>query len=112
MIELEHAPNACEIALEAYSKAHIIATDYLIEVDSTRLGIALNYAIFLDKHCDKKEEGISLARKTYENAMDSSLHVNERDGEAYELLNLLKNYISTVPGRTGKVQLWGFDQVH
>ena len=97
LIELEHAPNICELALDSYSKAYMIATDYLHEVDPTRLGTALNYAVFLDKHCDKKEQALSLARKTYEDAIDSSLRLNETDGEVHELLNLLKAYITSAP---------------
>eukprot|EP00945_MAST-04E_sp_MAST-4E-sp1_P002891 g2891.t1 len=103
LLELERSSTMIEVALDSYSRAHIIAQDYLISVDVTRLGLALNYAIFLDQYCDKTEEAVSLARKAYEDAIDSSMRMNETDNELHKLLNLLKNYLDNGIG-FGKTQ--------
>lgn len=104
LMELERSPSMLEVALDCYSRAHIIAQDYLISVDVTRLGLALNYAIFLDQYCHKTEEAVSLARKTYEDAIDSSMRMNETDDELHKLLKLLKNYLNNGVGFGGETQ--------
>ena len=102
LLELENSPTMVEVALECYSRAYIIAQDYLMPAEATRLGLALNYAIFLDQYCDKVDEAVSLARKAYNDALDSSMGTSEIDGEINQLFNLLKNYIQNGYGFSKK----------
>nr|AFZ78830.1 14-3-3 protein [Coptotermes formosanus] len=88
-------------AKESYKAAMDIAEAQLSKANPQFLGLALNYSVFLYEIDSQKTEAISLADKTFKNAVDGLEDLPEDEySEATLILQLLKD----------SVQLWTDEQ--
>nr|AFZ78828.1 14-3-3 protein [Coptotermes formosanus] len=82
-------------AKESYKVAMDIAESSLSKANPQYLGLALNYSVFLYEIDGQKTEAISLADKTFKNAVDLLEElVEEEYSEATLILQLLKDNVT------------------
>lgn len=93
LIEIEPDRHAIEVTLDLYSEAYSLACEHLFEADPIRLGVVLNYAIFLRDYCDQYARGSSLIRNGYESALDVTVSMGDIDKDILDLLDLFKAYM-------------------
>lgn len=60
--------TAIASASQSYLLAHEGAADCLLAVDTLKLGVALNYAVFFFEVCDQPAKAIAIAREAYDQA--------------------------------------------
>ena len=93
LIEIEPDRHAIEVTLDLYSQAYSLACEHLFEADPVRLGVVLNYAIFLRDYCDQYSRGLSLIRNGYESALDVTVSMSNVEKDILDLLDLFKAYM-------------------
>jgi len=78
--------RAKEAARKAYEVGTRVAEDGLAVTDPERLGLALNHAVFFYEVMKIPEQGITIARKAYEDAIRGLDTVKETSGKDTSLL--------------------------
>lgn len=82
-------------ALTAYQKASEIANSSLPSTNSTRLGLALNFSVFLYEIMHQREEGFALARAAYNEAVEAESQFQGIEGDAQQdFLRLLRENLN------------------
>ena len=88
----EESKNKAE---NLYKEAYKIALEYISVYNPIRLGLALNYSIFVYEVLDNKNEGYNIAQKAYDEAMsvvDSA--EKKRSSDTLLIIQLLKENLN------------------
>jgi 14-3-3 protein epsilon len=87
--------DGAEKAKVSYESAVAIASAELGKADPAFLGLALNYSVFLYEIIGKKQEAITLAEKSFKDAVDLLDSLDETQySEATVILQLLKDNVA------------------
>ncbi len=78
--------DAVENAKEAYSEAQILAEHNLSDTHPLRLGLALNYSVFLYEILNQQQDAIDMVRNTFKAAI---AHIDNVSEEQYKDVTLI-----------------------
>lgn len=93
----DHAERSAVISESrfAYERAEKLGHENLLPVDPVRLGLMLNYSVFLYQVCEQRQRGHDVAKRAYENAVNEIDNIDDRMyNDSTLILRLIRDNLS------------------